>query len=155
MNNITFREWIDSRRASNTPFGDFIKDAQQDTSFPNISSFEELISYVPCDYGLLEKAWKKYEKGLSQGDTITNTKAFARKKFERQMQDAKNKKIPVFLCAKNGKENQLIFACPYCLKEHRHGAEGGRLKQYELTHRVAHCSDDTPLRKTGYYIYYK
>ena len=135
-------------------YEDFINDAQQDKSFPNISSLEELLSYVSYTVSNhAEMAWKKYERDLSQGDFIKKTKTFVMKKFKRQMQDAKNQKIPVFLCVKN--DNQLIFFCPYCLKEHRHGAEGGRLKQYKLTLRSAHCFDDTPLKKTGYYIYYK
>ena len=134
MNNFTFREWVDSQHASNTPFGDFIKDAQEDTNFPNISSFEELTSYVPCDDDLPDTAWKKYKKDLSQEDTIKNTKTFVIKKFKRQIQDAKNQKIPVFKCKKQ--KNTMEFDCPYCLTKHRHGAEGGKLKAYELTHRV-------------------
>lgn len=160
MERFTFKEWIDTRRPPNTPMGDFIKDAQRDTSFPRIFSLEELTSYLSeqtgiCDEALeaSQTAWKKYKKALGQGHTIKQIKAFAKKRFERQMQDAKNNGIPVFECEKLG--NSIEFDCPYCLTKHRHGAEGGNLKSYELTHRLAHCYGDTPFKKTGYYIYYK
>lgn len=160
MENFTFREWIDSRRPSNTPMGDFIKDAQRDTSFPKTFSLEELTSYLSEQTGICDEALeasqialKKYKKALSQGHTIKQTKAFAKKRFERQVQDAKNNKMPVFECKKMG--NSLEFDCPYCLRKHFHGAQGGKLKSYELTHRLAHCYGNTPLKKTGYCIYYK
>lgn len=44
--------------------------------------------------------------------------------------------------------NQVEFFCPYCTEYHRHGAAGGDFEG----HRSAHCLDESPLSKTGYYL---
>lgn len=54
------------------------------------------------------------------------------------------KKLPVFLCEEINDGSQMKFFCPYCLKYHIHGKGEG--------HRVAHCFDESPLKKGGYYI---
>ena len=153
---ITFSEWIDSQHPPDTPFGDFIKDVQRDTNFPNIFSLEELISYLPgtCDEVLeaAQIAWKNYDKDRHKENTVKNTKLFLKRKFERQLQDAKKQKMPVFLCKKT-EDGQLEFFCPDCKQEHRHGTDGS--KPYEISHRQAHYCHDSPLKKTGYYIFYK
>lgn len=151
---ITFREWIDSQHPPDTPFGDFIKDAQRDTNFPNISSLKELMSYLSgtCDEVLeaAQIAWKNYEKYRNEGRIIKQTGLSLKRRFERQLQDAKKKEMLVFPCKKTD-DGQLKFFCPHCLTEHRHGTGGS--KPFELFLRQAHCHDG-PLRKTGYYIYY-
>jgi hypothetical protein len=50
----------------------------------------------------------------------------------------------VFLCEASPCERQWHFRCPYCRKDHYHGAGEG--------HRNAHCYDETPVSKTGYYV---
>lgn len=54
--------------------------------------------------------------------------------------------FPVFRCRESGfgSEATWHFWCPYCRKEHTHGAGAG--------HRVAHCPRPTPLTATGYYL---
>ncbi|MHA1410487.1 MAG: hypothetical protein ACTSQY_09335 [Candidatus Odinarchaeia archaeon] len=40
--------------------------------------------------------------------------------------------------------NSWVFPCPYCKTKHSHGCGEG--------HRQAHCSGDSPLKETGYYL---
>ena len=53
-NTISFRQWIDSKRATNSIFGDFVRDAKEDKYFPEISSFSELESYLISKNACLE-----------------------------------------------------------------------------------------------------
>jgi len=40
--------------------------------------------------------------------------------------------VPIVYVERRG-SNSLVFACPYCMRNHTHGAAGG------TGHRVAHC----------------
>ncbi len=57
--------------------------------------------------------------------------------------------IPVFVAATvAGNPGQVEFFCPYCAKYHRHGAGDGNFEG----HHSAHCTPESPLSKTGYYL---
>ena len=43
---------------------------------------------------------------------------------------------------------QVEFFCPYCAKYHRHGAGDGGFEG----HRSAHCTPETPLSMSSYYL---
>lgn len=43
---LTFREYIFSRRVTDTAVGDLIKDARADRSFPDVQSLDELLAYL-------------------------------------------------------------------------------------------------------------
>lgn len=50
---------------------------------------------------------------------------------------------PVLVARQDGP--QYVVWCPYCIREHRHGAVSG--------HRRAHCLDEeSPFKETGYEI---
>jgi hypothetical protein len=58
-------------------------------------------------------------------------------------------KVPVFVAnAVSDNSDQVEFFCLYCVKYHRHGADGGNFEG----HRSAHCAFETPLTKTGYIL---
>lgn len=59
--------------------------------------------------------------------------------------------LPLFKCIRNG--IHLVFYCPYCYREHSHGA--GNDVPYTPSHRTAHCLGDSPLRENGYYIFWE
>ena len=149
---MKFRDWVDAKRITSTPLGDFIQDAKDDCNFPNISSFDELESYLMkkgvCDEALeaLKKAWRCYEKDHSQGKSVQVPKKIA---FQRKLQYAKKEKIPVFSCQKTGTKTMSFF-CPYCHKEHNHGLEKN---PWNVTHRIAHCHEKNPLSEKGYYVF--
>jgi hypothetical protein len=44
---MTFKDYINKRRITDTPAGDFVKDARRDRSFPDqVSSWDELRGYL-------------------------------------------------------------------------------------------------------------
>lgn len=43
---MTFKEYLASRRITDTPQGDFTKDARRDESLPDVKTWEELRSYI-------------------------------------------------------------------------------------------------------------
>lgn len=55
--------------------------------------------------------------------------------------------VPTMKCKDIGRD-QWAFYCPYCKREHIHGAvgDGG------TDRRVAHCHSSSPYWESGYYL---
>jgi len=43
---LTFVEYVRQRRITNSPAGDFTRDAQNDSEFPDVKSWDELSGYL-------------------------------------------------------------------------------------------------------------
>jgi uncharacterized protein YozE (UPF0346 family) len=48
---MTFKEYLATRRNTNTPQGDFTKDALRDKNLPDVKAWEELESYLRMKAG--------------------------------------------------------------------------------------------------------
>ena len=46
MPTLSFRDYIKNRKASDTPAGDFVRDAKEDRKLPNATSWSQLESYL-------------------------------------------------------------------------------------------------------------
>ena len=57
--------------------------------------------------------------------------------------------IPIVACFRTGK--QLVFVCPFCGREHYHGACGPNFGDGD-GHRVEHCLTNTSANHNGYYL---
>ena len=58
---------------------------------------------------------------------------------------------PLLAGSKYGK-NMIAVWCPYCRKHHYHGWDHIQDKDADASHRCAHCSPESPLFDSGYYI---
>jgi hypothetical protein len=72
IGSTTFIEWLQSRRAHDTPRDDFIRDARNDRRFPVCcADWDALQSYLrdrnACDNAVREerRLWREYEKQRS------------------------------------------------------------------------------------------
>jgi hypothetical protein len=67
---MSFREYLNQRAVTNTPAGDFTKDARRDPNMPDAKSWSELREYllkvarvdgvIPADY----QVWRGYQRRL-------------------------------------------------------------------------------------------
>lgn len=68
---MKFKEWIFTRRVTNSARGDFIRDARQDKNFPDLDSAKEYVGYLhskrACREAVSEfkKLWAAYEKEMN------------------------------------------------------------------------------------------
>lgn len=67
-----FKRYIERKRVTNTPAGDFTADAKVDGSLPNAESWQELEAYllskgVPRDVRTIARqVWRGYERSLKR-----------------------------------------------------------------------------------------
>ena len=71
-------------------------------------------------------------------------------KFKRMLQDSKREQFSIFAAEKSGTKTMSFF-CPSCTREHHHGL----MEEFELGHRIAHCTQNSPLKDRGYYVFLK
>ena len=72
---MTFKEYIATRRAADTPAGDFTEDARRDCDLPDVTSWEELRRYIERKVGgpvrdavvaAAREVWQDYWRTLSK-----------------------------------------------------------------------------------------
>lgn len=74
---MSFKEYIRHRRVTETPAGDFTKDARDDQRLPDINTWEELRSYVSFNRGddkvvrAAKEVWKGYQAHLKRHSSRT------------------------------------------------------------------------------------
>jgi len=72
---MTFKEYIAIRRITDTPAGDFTRDAQRDSSMPDVTTWNELRFYVErkADFSI-RKAVIKAARQVWQGYLLATRK---------------------------------------------------------------------------------
>lgn len=69
---MSFKEYIRHRRVTDTPAGDFTKDARDDQRLPDINTWDELRTYVRLKRGddlvvrAAQDVWKGYQAHLKR-----------------------------------------------------------------------------------------
>ncbi len=65
---LSFRDWIQALKITDTPRGDFIGDVRRDASFPDPASLAELLGYLArrgaCDeaHRAARALWRQFER---------------------------------------------------------------------------------------------
>lgn len=65
---MTFKEYVIKRRITDTPAGDFTKDARSDSDLPDAKTWEELKSYIESKtlnqnvIGAARTVWRGYKQ---------------------------------------------------------------------------------------------
>jgi hypothetical protein len=65
---ISFKEFVRSRRVTDTPVGDFVTDAKRDSGFPDARSRQEMLDYLDmmgapdAAVSAAKVLWRRYEK---------------------------------------------------------------------------------------------
>jgi hypothetical protein len=69
---MRFREWVRSRRVTDTPRGDFVEDSRVARDFPDVDSWDEMESYLlfrrrACQEAMAEgkRLWREYQRAVS------------------------------------------------------------------------------------------
>jgi hypothetical protein len=66
MTNLTFAEYLKNRRITDTPAGDFVKDARDDHRMAEMKSWDQLETYlitqsaIPEAVAAAKAVWKSY-----------------------------------------------------------------------------------------------
>lgn len=64
-----------------------------------------------------------------------------------------DRNIPETFATRDKENNQLVvFQCPYCRKEHRHGAGKNSEPGSADGHRMSHCANGEDSDGIGYYV---
>jgi hypothetical protein len=75
------------------------------------------------------------------------TKKFLKEQAETTEIGVAENNIPIVACWRIN-FSQVGFFCRYCKQVHRHGFANGNPDG----HRVAHCTEDSPFERKGYYL---
>ena len=65
---VTFRDYLMSRRVTDTPAGDFVGDAKSDKKFPDAQTWDEVETYLIMRgadahvRGIGKEVWNAYER---------------------------------------------------------------------------------------------
>jgi hypothetical protein len=73
---MTFKEYLAARRVTDTPAGDFTGDARSDRELPDVTTWDQLRSYLErkAGFGIQEEVinaghevWRGYQRALKRG----------------------------------------------------------------------------------------
>ena len=68
---MTFKDYLNKRRVTSTPNGDFVVDAKRDPMFPDVQSWSQLETYLISRAASVDvvdaakQVWKGYERALN------------------------------------------------------------------------------------------
>lgn len=73
---MSFKNYVKTRRVTNTPAGDFIKDARSDSNLRDFESYDDLKSYLEtCNaikevYPAARSVWRGYQNKIRKNNNL-------------------------------------------------------------------------------------